>query len=144
MTHPNANLLRNAYDAFARGDLDAAVADFTDDVMFNIPGKSPLAGEYRGKEQVIAYLTARADAGAAPLDPVGELNLKLAKKVRRRALSDHSVDQPGVLTEMADAFFPFPDGSLRFWPEVRDPAFKAGVSARQSESARDPDALGRS
>ena len=95
-------------------------------------------------EQVIDYLTARADSGAAQLDPVGELNLKLAKKVRRRALSDHSVDQPGVLTEMADAFFPFPDGSPRFWPEVRDPAFKAGVSAHQSESSRDPGALGQS
>ena len=95
-------------------------------------------------EQVIDYLTARADSGAAQLDPVGELNLKLAKKVRRRALSDHSVDEPGVLTEMADAFFPFPDDSPRFWPEVRDPAFKAGVSAHQSESSRDPGALGQS
>ena len=95
-------------------------------------------------EQVIDYLTARADSGAAQLDLVGELNLKLAKKVRRRALSDHSVDQPGVLTEMADAFFPFPDGSLRFRPEVRDPAFKAGVSVHQSESSRDPGALGQS
>ena len=56
MTHPNAELLSNAYEAFERGDIDAAVADFTDDVMFNIPGSSPLAGEYKGKEQVIAYL----------------------------------------------------------------------------------------
>ncbi|MCH8813824.1 MAG: nuclear transport factor 2 family protein [Chloroflexi bacterium] len=61
MTHPNADLLNNSYDALARGDIDGAVTDFTDDVMFNIPGNSPLAGEYRGKEQVIAYLRGMMD-----------------------------------------------------------------------------------
>lgn len=93
-------------------------------------------------EQVVDYLNARADSGAAQLDPIGELNLKLAKKVRRRALSDHTVDQPKVLAEMADAFFPFPDRPLRFWPEVRDPTFAAGVAARRSGSPGDSNAPG--
>ena len=56
MTHPNADLLNNAYDAFSRGDMDGVATAFTDDVTFNIPGNSPLAGEYRGKEQVLDYL----------------------------------------------------------------------------------------
>jgi hypothetical protein len=93
-------------------------------------------------EQVVDYLNVRADSGAAQLDPIGDLNLKLAKKVRRRALSDHTVDQPKVLAELADAFFPFPDRPLRFWPGVRDPAFASGVGARRSGSSKDPDVLG--
>ena len=85
-------------------------------------------------DQVVDYLNGRSNSGAAQLDPVGELNLKLAKKVRRRALSDHTVDHPEALAEMADAFFPFPDGPLRYWPEVSDPAFTAGLSARRSQA----------
>ncbi len=54
MGHPNEDLLRKGYDAFSRGDLNAL--PFADDIVFHIPGDSPLAGDYKGKPQVLGFL----------------------------------------------------------------------------------------
>lgn len=96
---------------------------------FDLP--NPVVEQYfeLAFEQVVGYLRDRDDSVAAELDPVGDVNLRLAKKVRRRALSDHTADHPEVLLEMADAFFPFPDEALLFWPQVRDPQFAAGITS---------------
>jgi hypothetical protein len=80
-------------------------------------------------EHVVAYLRDRDTSTPADMDPVGDFNLRLAKKVRRRAMSDHTADHPEVLREMADEFFPFPGGDLLFWPQISDPGFAAGVTS---------------
>ena len=51
--HPNEKLLRDADEAQLRGDMDAFVSAFTDDVIAHIPGKSSLAGVYKGKDQFL-------------------------------------------------------------------------------------------
>src|SRR5436190_13654758 len=55
MAHPNADLLNKGYDAFDKGDLDTLRGLFTDDVTFHVVGRSPLAGEYRGIDQVFGF-----------------------------------------------------------------------------------------
>jgi len=80
-------------------------------------------------EYVVGYLRDEATSRAADMDPVGDLHLKLAKKVRRRAMSDHTADHPDALLEMADAFFPLPDDPLVYWPQIIDPGFAAGVTS---------------
>ena len=87
-------------------------------------------------EYLVGYLRHGEESPAAALDPVGELNLRLAKKVRRRALSDHTVDHPEVLDEMAEAFFPFPRLDLQYWPRVEDPQFASGISATVGAAGR--------
>jgi len=97
---------------------------------FDLP--NPLVDRYfeHAFEHVVGYLRDRSESAAASLDPVGDFNLRLAKKVRRRAMSDHTADQPEVLEEMADAFFSFPPTPLLYWPQLEDPDFAAGVSSK--------------
>jgi ketosteroid isomerase-like protein len=54
--HPNATLVRKAYDAFNQADL-AAIGDvLADDVVWHEPGRSVLAGDYKGGDQVLGLL----------------------------------------------------------------------------------------
>lgn len=111
---------------------------------FDLPNPTVEAYFERAFEQVVGYLRDGDASVAAELDPVGDVNLRLAKKVRRRALSDHTADHPEVLLEMADAFFPMPSDQLEFWPQVQDPQFATGITSPivagrslQSESGED-------
>lgn len=54
--HPNAELLRKAFDAFSRGDLDWIRDRWTDDIVYHVPAPNAVASDYRGKEGVMAYL----------------------------------------------------------------------------------------
>jgi ketosteroid isomerase-like protein len=47
--HANATLVRRAYAAQAAGDLDGYLGLLTDDFVLHIPGRSQIAGEYRGR-----------------------------------------------------------------------------------------------
>jgi ketosteroid isomerase-like protein len=53
--------------AMQAGDREAALAMYADDVVMHVPGRSPFAGERRGREAAVAYMRAaleRADGGA--------------------------------------------------------------------------------
>ena len=50
--HPNEALLRRAYDAQGRGDVDGYIECLSDTIILHIPGRSRIAGDYSGKEDV--------------------------------------------------------------------------------------------
>ena len=52
--HPNAELLRKGYEAFDKGDMAALTNLFSEDVVWHVPGDSPISGEHRGREAVFA------------------------------------------------------------------------------------------
>jgi ketosteroid isomerase-like protein len=52
--HPNEALIREGYDAFVRGDLDAVAKFLAPDARWHVAGTSPLAGVYAGHEQLFA------------------------------------------------------------------------------------------
>jgi uncharacterized protein len=52
MAHQNEDLIRRAYDAFGRGDIETIGQLFAADIAFHVSGRSTLAGDYVGKNQV--------------------------------------------------------------------------------------------
>jgi len=71
----------------------------------------------RAFDFVVDYLHRRRGSHAAALDPTGEFNLQLAKKVRRLAMRENLLERPSVLRELADDFFPLPDPRLGHWQQ---------------------------
>ena len=52
----NEELIRSGFEALQAGDTNAFFDLHTDDVVLHYPGRGPLSGEYRGKEQLRALL----------------------------------------------------------------------------------------
>ena len=53
--HPNLELLRRGYAAYSAGDLDTVNELFDDDIVWHVAGRSVIAGDYKGKEQVFGF-----------------------------------------------------------------------------------------
>lgn len=55
MTQRIRDSLRASYDAFAsKGELTPLIDSLADDIRWHVSGRSPLAGHYRGKAEVLA------------------------------------------------------------------------------------------
>jgi ketosteroid isomerase-like protein len=53
--HPNVELLRKGYAAYGSGDIDVLNELFADDIRWHVAGRSPLAGDYEGRDQVFGF-----------------------------------------------------------------------------------------
>lgn len=51
--HPNARRIREAFEAFSRGDLETVRLSATDDATWTNAGSGPLAGTYRGWSEIV-------------------------------------------------------------------------------------------
>jgi uncharacterized protein len=51
----NTALLKRAFDAFTRGDAETLKELIAEDVVWQVPGRSPVAGTYRGHEELFGY-----------------------------------------------------------------------------------------
>jgi ketosteroid isomerase-like protein len=53
--HPNVELLRKGYQAYSSGDMKTISELFADDVEWHVAGRSQLAGDYHGKDEVFGF-----------------------------------------------------------------------------------------
>ena len=51
----DAAVIRAGYEAFDKGDIPAVMERFADDIGWHVPGRGPLAGDYRGSEEVLGF-----------------------------------------------------------------------------------------
>jgi uncharacterized protein len=68
--HPNIELTRRGYAAFAKGDLAALAELIADDVTWHALGVGPLSGTYHGRDAVFNFFARLAEetAGTFRLD----------------------------------------------------------------------------
>jgi hypothetical protein len=71
---------------YAGGELEAAAELLAEDVVWHVPGNSPIAGDYRGREAVSAYFRGRRELAGGAID------------VRRRGWAAHEE----ALVQLAD------------------------------------------
>jgi uncharacterized protein len=67
MAHPNEDLLRRGYEAFSTGDVQALDQLFADDIVWHVPGRSQLSGDYRGKPAVFTLFGRFAELSGGTL-----------------------------------------------------------------------------
>src|SRR6266702_4636711 len=93
MAHPNAELLRRGYDAFAQGDIPTVLSIFADDITWHVPGGSPLSGDYKGHEEVVGFFNKAFELSGGTLRvEAGEI---LTNDERVAVLSTVSAERKG-------------------------------------------------
>jgi len=85
---------------------------------FDLPDEVVLDYVALSFEAVVDYLRHAQESAPAGLDPIGDMNLKLAKKVRRLTMARGGAQDPTALQESADQFFPLPKTPLKYWSAV--------------------------
>jgi uncharacterized protein len=53
--HKNVETIRRGFDAFNKGDMKALMELFHENASWHVPGRSPLAGDYKGRDAVFAF-----------------------------------------------------------------------------------------
>jgi uncharacterized protein len=101
MGHPNEDLIRSGYDAFASGDMDTLRQVFALDAVWHTPGRSLLAGDHRGIDAILGFFaqtmeltagTFRAELHDVVAGDQHGVGLHLSRGERQgRTLEDRSV-----------------------------------------------------
>jgi ketosteroid isomerase-like protein len=66
--YPNAEPIRQAFDAFARGDMATMQSLVAEDTVWHIPGRGPLAGDHHGRDAVFEMFGRLVQASEGTFD----------------------------------------------------------------------------
>lgn len=118
--HPNIDRLRKGYAAFSKGDFSVLDDLFDENVVWHVPGRSQLAGEYRGRGDVYNFFgrILEVTGGTFSID----LHAALADDEHGVALVTTSGSRDGRPIAMMEAHvFHFRNGRVtEFWDASTD------------------------
>ncbi len=121
MAHPNEQMIRDAYAAFGRGDIDGYLAACRDDFAFNVPGRSRVAGSYRGRAGFMRLVGAVMELSAGRFEE--EVVDVLANERHGVVLAVHRFSRNGQQKEYRTAHvYDVRNGQLAAcWEQPREP-----------------------
>jgi ketosteroid isomerase-like protein len=137
MAHPIEAIIREAYAAFARGDLDAYFRACSEDWNFNIAGQGAIAGTYRGKQGLYELAqTAMATTSSTFQEDVEDV---FANDQHGIVLARHRLTRGGQQQEYHTVHvYEIRDGKLAAcWEHPRDQAAFDAAWGPHIESARE-------
>ncbi|MEE8407723.1 MAG: nuclear transport factor 2 family protein [Acidimicrobiia bacterium] len=68
MGHPNEAIVRKGYEAFSKGDTETLQNEiFTEDIVWHVPGRNRLSGDYSGISEVLGYFGQLGELSAGSL-----------------------------------------------------------------------------
>ena len=75
MPHENEEIVRNFFKAFATGDMKLLESITTDDLVMHEPGSTAVAGDYQGRDAVLAFFgeLGRITEGTLKIEEVKEV-----------------------------------------------------------------------
>jgi ketosteroid isomerase-like protein len=116
MAHPNEDLIRKGYAAFAAGDLDTLRQLFAPDIVWHNPGRNPLSGTEHGIDAVFQSLGRLAELTGGTFR-VGEIHDVLANDEHAVALLRTYAERGGKALESNDVHvFNMSNGRVtEFW-----------------------------
>src|SRR5260370_31225625 len=119
--HPNVELTRRGYEAFAKGDLAALAELIADDATWHVSGAGPLSGDYHGRGEVFGFFGRLAEetGGTFRLDVHDVLandEHAVALCTRSASRGNHSLGVPVAnVSHMRDGKI------TEFWGTTADP-----------------------
>jgi ketosteroid isomerase-like protein len=101
MAHPDEAVIRRFVEAMVARDVGSIADCFTDDVVFHIPGRNALSGDYQGKAEVMTRLFQAWEEAFGALEI--DVHDVLANDRHVVVLSDRRARRGGRLVEMRAA-----------------------------------------
>lgn len=95
--HPNLEIARKGYEAFASGDMDTLMATLADDIVWHTAGDNILSGDKVGKEAVLNFFGLLAQESGGTFK--NEIHDLLANDDHGVALVTQSVTRNGKTVE---------------------------------------------
>ncbi len=122
MAHPIEGIIRQAYAAFGRGDVDGYTRPCTEDFVFSVPGRGGIGGAWRGKQGLVALAGKAMEITAGTFRQ--EVEDVLANDNYAIVFARHTFTRAGQPRDYRTAHvFEIRDGKLAAcWEQPRDQA----------------------